>query len=67
MLGFLGIVVVAVGILISVSLHEAGHMGTAKGFGMRVTRYFVASGPRCGSKVRAIPSTASRASRSVAS
>ncbi|WP_020523420.1 M50 family metallopeptidase [Catelliglobosispora koreensis] len=45
MLGLLGIVFVAVGILISVSLHEAGHMGTAKGFGMRVTRYFVGFGP----------------------
>lgn len=50
MLGFLGIVAVAVGILISVSLHEAGHMGTAKGFGMRVTRYFVGFGPTLWSK-----------------
>lgn len=45
MLGLLGIVFVAIGILVSVSLHEAGHMGTAKGFGMRVTRYFVGFGP----------------------
>jgi membrane-associated protease RseP (regulator of RpoE activity) len=52
MLGFLGIVVVAVGILISVSLHEAGHMGTAKGFGMRVTRYFVGFGPTLWSKIK---------------
>jgi membrane-associated protease RseP (regulator of RpoE activity) len=52
MLGFLGIVAVAVGILISVSLHEAGHMGTAKGFGMRVTRYFVGFGPTLWSKVK---------------
>src|SRR5919106_3262915 len=50
MLGLLGIVFVAVGILISVSLHEAGHMGSAKGFGMRVTRYFVGFGPTLWSK-----------------
>jgi len=40
-----GIILGALGILISVSLHEAGHMGTAKAFGMRVTRYFVGFGP----------------------
>jgi membrane-associated protease RseP (regulator of RpoE activity) len=40
-----GIVVFALGILISVCLHEAGHMGTAKAFGMKVTRYFVGFGP----------------------
>jgi membrane-associated protease RseP (regulator of RpoE activity) len=50
MLCFLWIVAVAVGILISVSLHEAGHMGTAKSFGMRVTRYFVGFGPTLWSK-----------------
>ncbi|HEY1094084.1 MAG TPA: site-2 protease family protein, partial [Glycomyces sp.] len=36
-----GIVLFALAILISVSLHEFGHMLTAKGFGMKVTRYFV--------------------------
>src|SRR5262249_58244367 len=40
-----GIVVFAFGILISVLLHEAGHMGTAKAFGMKVTRCFVGFGP----------------------
>jgi membrane-associated protease RseP (regulator of RpoE activity) len=45
MLYLLGVVVVALGILISVSLHEAGHMLTAKSFGMKVTRYFVGFGP----------------------
>jgi membrane-associated protease RseP (regulator of RpoE activity) len=40
-----GIVVCALGILVSVCLHEAGHMGTAKAFGMKVTRYFVGFGP----------------------
>jgi membrane-associated protease RseP (regulator of RpoE activity) len=41
----LGIVVFALGILISVCLHEAGHMVTAKAFGMKVTRYFAGFGP----------------------
>ena len=41
----LGIVVFAVGILVSVCLHEAGHMLTAKAFGMKVTRYFIGFGP----------------------
>jgi membrane-associated protease RseP (regulator of RpoE activity) len=40
-----GIVLFALAILISVSLHEFGHMLTAKGFGMKVTRYFVGFGP----------------------
>src|SRR3989337_2550470 len=40
-----GIILAALAILVSVSLHEAGHMGTAKAFGMRVTRYFVGFGP----------------------
>jgi membrane-associated protease RseP (regulator of RpoE activity) len=41
----LGVVLFALTILISVSLHEAGHMLTAKAFGMKVTRYFVGFGP----------------------
>ena len=41
----IGIVLFALGILVSVCLHEAGHMGTAKAFGMKVTRYFVGFGP----------------------
>src|SRR5882757_7148612 len=40
-----GIVVFALGILISVCLHEAGHMVTAKAFGMKVSRFFVGFGP----------------------
>ncbi|WP_213454540.1 M50 family metallopeptidase [Rhizomonospora bruguierae] len=41
----LGVVLFALTILISVSLHEAGHLLTAKAFGMKVTRYFVGFGP----------------------
>ena len=40
-----GVVVFAVGLLFSVCLHEAGHMGVAKALGMRVSRYFVGFGP----------------------
>lgn len=40
-----GIILFALAILISVSLHEAGHMLTAKAFKMKVTRYFVGFGP----------------------
>jgi membrane-associated protease RseP (regulator of RpoE activity) len=32
-------------IMVSVCLHEAGHMVTAKSFGMKVTRYFAGFGP----------------------
>jgi membrane-associated protease RseP (regulator of RpoE activity) len=45
MLYVLGVVIFALAILISVSLHEAGHMLTAKAFGMKVTRYFIGFGP----------------------
>src|SRR5438477_13187027 len=40
-----GIVVFALGILIAVCVHEAGHMGTAKAFGMKASRFFVGFGP----------------------
>lgn len=41
----LGIVLFALGICFSVSLHEAGHMWAARAFGMKVRRYFVGFGP----------------------
>jgi membrane-associated protease RseP (regulator of RpoE activity) len=41
----LGVVLFAVAIGVSIALHEAGHMWTAKAFGMRVRRYFVGFGP----------------------
>ncbi|UQS23295.1 site-2 protease family protein [Amycolatopsis thermalba] len=40
-----GVVLFALGICVSVALHEAGHMLTAKAFGMKVRRYFVGFGP----------------------
>lgn len=45
MLYWLGVAAFALAILISVSLHELGHMVTAKRFGMKVTKYFVGFGP----------------------
>ncbi|GAA1606693.1 M50 family metallopeptidase [Actinoplanes couchii] len=45
MLFWLGAGAFALTILISVSLHELGHMITGKRFGMKVTKYFVGFGP----------------------
>src|SRR5689334_8343442 len=45
MLYWLGVAAFALAILISVSLHELGHMITGKRFGMKVTQYFVGFGP----------------------
>jgi membrane-associated protease RseP (regulator of RpoE activity) len=41
----LGVTMFAVGILVSVCLHEAGHLLTAKRFGMKATHYFAGFGP----------------------
>ncbi|WP_288872124.1 RIP metalloprotease [uncultured Corynebacterium sp.] len=41
----LGIVLFAFAITASIALHEAGHMFTARAFGMRVRRFFVGFGP----------------------
>ncbi|MFI9384721.1 M50 family metallopeptidase [Kutzneria sp. NPDC052558] len=46
MLYVLGVVLFALGIGISVALHEFGHLLTAKAFGMKVTRYFIGFGPK---------------------
>ncbi len=44
--GWLGVVAFVVGILVSVMIHEAGHMVTAKHFGAKVTEFFVGFGPK---------------------
>ncbi|WP_084129904.1 RIP metalloprotease [Demequina sp. NBRC 110055] len=59
----IGVVVLIVGLLISIALHELGHMIPAKRFGVRVSEYFVGFGPRLWSRrgketeygVKAIP------------
>src|SRR3954452_17422129 len=45
MLYGLGVAGFALAVLISVGLHELGHMITAKRFGMKVTKYFVGFRP----------------------
>jgi membrane-associated protease RseP (regulator of RpoE activity) len=45
MLFWLGCAAFALTFLVSVSLHELGHMITGKRFGMKVTKYFVGFGP----------------------
>jgi membrane-associated protease RseP (regulator of RpoE activity) len=40
-----GVIVFALGILLSVCLHEAGHLITAKKFGMKATQFFAGFGP----------------------
>ena len=42
---WLGVTIFALGILVSVCLHEAGHLLTAKAFGMKATQYFAGFGP----------------------
>lgn len=54
----IGVVLFALGICVSVALHEAGHMVTAKAFGMKVRRYFVGFGPTVFSWRRGRPNTA---------
>ncbi len=44
LLTLVGIVLFVAGILISVALHEMGHMLPAKAFGMKVTQFFVGFG-----------------------
>ena len=55
MANLLGIVFFALGIGLTVALHEAGHMLTARAFGMRVRRYFIGFGPRLFPSGRATP------------
>ncbi|MFJ7591062.1 M50 family metallopeptidase [Streptomyces sp. NPDC097617] len=41
----LGVVIFAVGLLVSIAWHELGHLSTAKIFGIRVPQYMVGFGP----------------------
>ena len=42
----LGILMIALGLAVSIALHEVGHLVPAKLFGVRVTQYMVATAPR---------------------
>lgn len=48
----LGILVVALGLALSIALHEIGHLVPAKAFGVRVTQYMVGFGPTVFSRRR---------------
>jgi membrane-associated protease RseP (regulator of RpoE activity) len=48
----LGWLIFLFALLFSVMLHEAGHFGTAKYFGMKATRFFVGFGPTVWSRTR---------------
>ena len=49
---WIGVLAVAVGLLISIGLHEIGHLVPAKKFGVRVPQYFVGFGPTVWSRRR---------------
>ena len=63
LLFILGVVFVAIGIAVSIALHEVGHLVPAKLFKVRVTKYMIGFGPTLWSKrkgeteygVKAIP------------
>jgi membrane-associated protease RseP (regulator of RpoE activity) len=48
----LGVLIFAVGLLVSIALHEIGHMVPAKKFGVKVTQYMVGFGPTLWSRKR---------------
>ncbi|PZS15802.1 MAG: hypothetical protein DLM57_11895 [Pseudonocardiales bacterium] len=52
MLYALGVLVFAGGLLLSIALHEIGHMVPAKKFGVKVTQYMVGFGPTLWSRRR---------------
>lgn len=52
MMFVVGIVAFALAILVSVALHECGHMWVARATGMKVRRYFVGFGPTVWSTIR---------------
>lgn len=62
----IGVVFVAVGIAVSIALHEVGHLLPAKLFKVRVTKYMIGFGPTLWSTKRARPNTDSRRFRSAA-
>ncbi|XCB30382.1 site-2 protease family protein [Arcanobacterium hippocoleae] len=50
-MSILGILFFIVGLLISVALHELGHLIPAKRFGVKVSQYFVGFGPTIFSRI----------------
>ena len=52
LLFILGVLFVAVGIAVSIALHEVGHLVPAKAFKVRVTQYMIGFGPTVFSRRR---------------
>ncbi|MDQ6850001.1 MAG: site-2 protease family protein [Actinomycetota bacterium] len=52
MLYALGVLIFALGLLLSIALHEVGHLLPAKRFGVKVTQYMVGFGPTLWSRKR---------------
>ncbi|MEU3605825.1 site-2 protease family protein [Streptomyces sp. NPDC035033] len=52
LLTILGVVLFALGLLVSIAWHELGHLSTAKLFGIRVPQYMVGFGPTLWSRKR---------------
>lgn len=48
----IGVLVLVLGVLVSIALHEVGHMVPAKKFGVRVSQYMVGFGPTLWSRTR---------------
>jgi RIP metalloprotease RseP len=48
----LGVLIVAVGVAVSIGLHEVGHLVPAKLFGIKVTQYMIGFGPTLFSRRR---------------
>src|SRR5665647_2107794 len=48
----LGVLFVALGISVSIALHEVGHLLPAKRFGVKITQYMVGFGPTVWSRQR---------------
>lgn len=52
MLTLIGILIFAIGLLLSIALHELGHLAPAKKFGVKVPQYMVGFGPTIWSRVK---------------
>lgn len=48
----IGVLILVVGVLVSIALHEVGHMVPAKKFGVRVSQYMVGFGPTLWSRTK---------------
>lgn len=52
LLFLLGVLIIAIGLAVSIALHEVGHLVPAKLFGVRVTQYMIGFGPTLLSRTR---------------